>query len=112
VGLVGGGNHARPGEIGLAYRGVLFLDELPEVDARTLGVMRRPLEDHVDTISRARFASANTALACSADMRLADVREYCKRDEAGTALLTAAMAQLGLSARGFHLSATRVDPDG
>jgi len=51
---------------------------------------------------RARFVAAGAALACNADMRPADVRVHCTLDEAGLALMKAAMSQLGLSARAFH----------
>ncbi len=53
VALVGGGNSLRPGDITLAHRGVLFLDEFPEFDRRAIEALREPLENRMITVSRA-----------------------------------------------------------
>lgn len=192
AGLVGGGHIPHPGEISLAHRGVLFLDEFPEFGARVLEVLRQPMEDKLVTISRSTgsltfpanfqliaamnpcpcgyFGDSLKPCTCSsmvvtkyqkrisgpmldridihihvprveyeklsdnrlkessavirqrveaarqrqrerfegmdintnADMRPAEVRKYCKLDEACSNLLHTAMNQMHLSARAYH----------
>ncbi|OYV63137.1 MAG: hypothetical protein B7X03_03040 [Parcubacteria group bacterium 21-58-10] len=82
VAMVGGGAFPKAGEVTLAHKGVLFLDEFPEFESRSLEALRQPLEDRVVTVSRARatvtfpadcmiVAAMNPADTVSNDARVA-----------------------------------------
>jgi magnesium chelatase family protein len=85
IALVGGGSFPKPGEITLAHRGVLFLDELPEFPRTVLENLRQPLEDGVVTVSRAaqslqfpaRFTLIAAANPCPCGY-LTDTEKECK----------------------------------
>lgn len=86
--LVGGGTHPRPGEVTLAHKGVLFMDEFPEFERRSLDALRQPLEDRVVSISRVQ----GTALFPADFILVAAMNPY-RGSEDGTTDLARALQE-------------------
>jgi magnesium chelatase family protein len=84
--LVGGGSNPRPGEVTLAHRGVLFMDEFPEFERRSLDALRQPLEDRVVSISRVQGTAVFPA-----DVILVAAMNPYRGSEDGTTDLARAM---------------------
>ncbi len=99
AGLLGGGSPPRPGEVSLAHRGVLFLDELPEFERRSLESLRQVIEDRRVLIARAQgtsefpahFQLAAAANPCPCGWRLSEIRD-CRCDDAAVARYSARLS--------------------
>lgn len=84
--LVGGGTHPKPGEVTLAHHGVLFMDEFPEFERRTLDALRQPLEDRVVAVTRVQGSALFPA-----DFVLVAAMNPYRGSEDGTTNYAAAM---------------------
>lgn len=86
--LVGGGTHPKPGEVTLAHKGVLFVDEFPEFERRSIDALRQPLEDRIVSISRVQ----GTALFPADFILIAAMNPY-RGSEDGTTDFAGAMLE-------------------
>ncbi len=115
AGILGGGNPPRPGEVSLAHKGVLFLDELPEFERRTLESLRQVLESRKVEIARARvsctfpadFQLVAAANPCKCGWRLSQVRD-CRCDDASVERYMARMSGPLLDRIDLHLQVPAV----
>jgi len=111
AGLLGGGNPPRPGEVSLAHRGVLFLDELPEFERRTLESLRQVLEERRVVVARAGVTCAFPAdfqivaamNPCPCGWRGAPLRD-CRCDDAAVARYAARISGPLLDRIDLHVS--------
>ena len=111
AGLLGGGSPPRPGEVSLAHRGVLFLDELPEFERRALEALRQVLEDRRVTVARARgtcafpadFQLVAAANPCPCGWRLSQQRD-CRCDDGAVARYAARLSGPLLDRIDLHVS--------
>ena len=85
--LVGGGTHPKPGEVTLAHKGVLFVDEFPEFERRSIDALRQPLEDRVVSISRVQ----GTALFPADFILVAAMNPYRGSEDGTTDYVSAMM---------------------
>jgi magnesium chelatase family protein len=111
AGLLGGGSPPRPGEVSLAHRGVLFLDELPEFERRALEALRQVLEERSVTVARARgscsFPAAFQLIAaanpCPCGWRFSQQRD-CRCDDGAVARYAARLSGPLLDRIDLHVS--------
>ena len=118
AGLVGGGTSPRPGEISLAHRGVLFLDEIPEFTSHVLEVLRQPIEDGVVTIARARetitFPAKFTLIAARNPCPCGFYGDAARQCSCAEAMVTRYQKRLSgpiLDRIDMHLTVSRVEFD-
>jgi magnesium chelatase family protein len=115
AGLLGGGSPPRPGEVSLAHRGVLFLDELPEFDRRTLEALRQVLEQRRIVVARARsscvfpahFQFIAACNPCPCGWRLSPGRD-CRCDDGAIARYAARVSGPLLDRIDLHVAMSPV----
>lgn len=104
VSIIGGGKDAKPGEISLAHRGVLFLDEIPEYPRSSLESLRQPLESRVVHISRASWR-----VSYPADFMLVATKNPCPCGYLGDPVKECSCTQQQISAYQKKLSGPLLD---
>jgi magnesium chelatase family protein len=115
AGLLGGGSPPRPGEISLAHRGVLLLDELPEFERRSLESLRQVLEDRSIEVARAQgscafpaaFQLVASANPCPCGWRLSTLRD-CRCDDGAVARYDARLSGPLLDRIDLHVNVPAV----